>query len=159
MPHFDGERMFPLSRHVDIVTWKSDANFKFALEKDLSPDRFNVLDRSHETLPHALVLMDDLLSIAPKLLVVVLDGVQQCEDGREGDKGAGNFLNVFLEILKEGMRGRVLKVLFTTDGVCDILWCKLEPQEQVSVLHEGGGPASRRRKGRVAMAGLAMAED
>lgn len=118
-----------------------------------------MLDRSLETLPHALVLMDDLLTLSPRLLVVVLDGMQLCEDGRGGDKGTGEFLDVFLEILRKGKNGRVLKALFTTDGVCNMLWGELEPEERVSVMLEGGGAAGRRRRGRVATAGMTVGED
>ncbi len=130
----------------------------FATDIDLSSDRFIMLDRSIGTLPDALLLMEDLLTLVPRLLVVVLDGFQLCEDARDDEQGTGLFLNFFLAILKNGKEGRVLKVLFTTDGVCHNLWKKLDAQEQIDVMNEAGGSAERRRKGRMAMAGLAIPE-
>lgn len=69
------------------------------------------------------------------------------------------FLNFFLAILKSGREGKILKVLFTTDGLCDQLWRKLDPQEQVDVMSEGGGPAAHRRKGGMALADLVISEN
>ncbi len=132
---------------------------KFCTDVDLSSDRFNQLDRSIRTLPHALLLMEDLLTLVPQLLVVILDGVQLCEDGRDDEQGTGMFLNFFLAILKNSMEGRVAKVLFTTDGICRNLWRKLDPQEQLDVMNEAGGSPGQRRKGRVAIDGLMMTED
>ena len=132
---------------------------KFSTDVDLSSDRFNQLDRSIGTLPHALLLMEDLLTLVPQLLVVVLDGVQLCEDGRDDEQGTGMFLNFFMAILKNSKEGRLAKVLFTTDGICRNLWRKLDPQEHVDVMNEAGGSPGQRRKGRVAIDGLMMTED
>ena len=125
----------------------------FCTDKDLSPRRFSLFDKSVERLPHIIVFMEDLLTLAPRLLVVIIDGIQLCEDGRALDdkQGTGLYLNPFREVLKNGGKDRVLKTLFTTDGVCDNLWRKLSPQEQVDVMSETGGTAEHRRKGRVLM--------
>lgn len=56
---------------------------KFSTGIDLSPDRFKSLDRSPGTLADALVLMEELLTLAPRRLIVILDGLQLCEDGRD----------------------------------------------------------------------------
>ena len=133
----------------------------FSTDKDFGSDLFNSLDRSREKLPRALCLMEDLFTLAPRLLIVVIDGIQLCEDGLalDNEQGTGMYLNYFREILKNGGNGRVLKTLFTTDGVCDNLWRKLSPQEQVDVMSETGGTAAHRNKGRVAMADLMAIRD
>ena len=125
----------------------------FSTNKDLSLRRFSLFDRSVERLSHVIVFMEDLLTLAPRLLIVVIDGIQLCEDGLalNNKRGTGMYLNFFREILRDGGNDRVLKTLFTTDGVCDNLWRKLDPQEQVDVMSETGGTAAHRRKGRVTM--------
>ena len=115
----------------------------FSTDIDLSPRRFSFLDRSTERLPHVLLLMEDLLTLASRLLVVIIDGIQLCENGLDELRGTGVYLNFFREILKNGEKDRVLKTLFTTDGVCENLWLKLVPQEQVDVRSKTGGTAER----------------
>ena len=126
---------------------------KFSTGLDLSPDRFNLLDRSIGSLPKALLMMEDLLTLVPRRLLVVLDGVQLCEDGRDDEQGTGMFLRLLLEILKDSKDGRVVKVLFTTDGICRTLWRKLDPHKQLDLLNAAGGSA-----GHWAMAGLVIPE-
>ena len=123
---------------------------EFSTDIDLSPRRFGRLDRSVESLRRVLFFMDDLLKLAPRLLVVVIDGIQLCEDGLEQDSkdGTGMLLNFFREILANDGNDRVLKTLCTTDGVCENLRLNLEPQEQLDVMSETGGTAGHRRKGR-----------
>lgn len=105
----------------------------YSKKKDLSPGRFEALDRSRETLPRALAILEDLLAIVPGCgimapgprLVVVIDGIQLCED-RQGDRRTGWFLYDFLEILMERVFGTRVKILFTADGICDYLERRLK---------------------------------
>ena len=46
----------------------------FSTDKDFGFELFNSLDRSREKLPRALCLMEDLFTLAPRLLIVVIDG-------------------------------------------------------------------------------------
>ena len=131
----------------------------FSTDKDFGSERFDSLDRSRESLPRALCLMEDLFTLAPRLLIVVIDGIQMCEDGLDRERGTGMYVSFFREILKNGGNDRVLKTLFTTDGVCDNFWLKLSPQEQVDVRSETGGTPGHRRKGRVAMVDLVTIRD
>ena len=133
----------------------------FSTDKDFGSELFNSLNRSRETLSRALCLMEDLFTLAPRLLIVVVDGIQLCEDGLalDNEQGTGMYLNLFSQILKNGGKTRVLKTLFTTDGLCDNLWRKLDPEEQVDVMSETGGTAGHRNKGRVAMADLMTIRD
>ena len=122
----------------------------FSTDKDLSPHRFSLFDRSVERLPHAILFIEDLLALSPQLLIVIIDGIQLCEDGLrlDNERGTGMYLNPFREVLKNGEKDRVLKTLFTTDGVCNNLWRKTTPPEQVDVMSETGGTAEHRRKAR-----------
>ena len=125
----------------------------FSTSIDLSPDRFSLFDRSVESLLHAMLFIQDLLTLAPRILVVVIDGLQLCEDGLALDnkQGTGMYLGFIRQILENGRDDRVLKTLFTTDGVCDNLWRNLSPQDQLDLMSETGGPAAHRRKGRSIM--------
>lgn len=98
-------------------------------------------------------MVEDLLTLVPRRLLVVLDGVQLCEDGRDDEQGIGKFLRFFLEILKDSKEGRMVKVLFTTDGICRTLWRKLDSHEQLDVSNAAGGSAGHRT-----MAGLLIPE-
>lgn len=131
------------------LVWLLPENF--STDKNFGFELFSSLDRSRETLSRALCLMEDLFTLAPRLLIVIIDGIQLCEDGLDNERGTGMYLDFFRKILKNSGNDRVLKTLFTTDGVCDILWRKLDPQEQVDAMNETGGTAAHRRKGRHAM--------
>ena len=122
----------------------------FSTKIDLSPCRSESLDRSVYRLPDVLFLMKDLLTLAPRLLIVVIDSIQLCEDGLGPDNNRGTeiYLDLFRKILTIGGNARVQKTLFTTDGRCSNLVQKLSPQEQVDLMSETGGPVERRRKGR-----------
>ncbi|KAM0796355.1 hypothetical protein BDR22DRAFT_966281 [Usnea florida] len=118
----------------------------FSIDKDLSPRGFRPLDRSVETLRYVLFFMDDLLTLAPRFLIVIVDGIQLCEDGlgRGNKEGTERYLDFFREILAHGGNARVQKTLFTTDGRCNNLVQELSPQEQIDLMSETGGPAERR---------------
>ena len=130
------------------LIWLSPEDFSTKI--DLSPRRFESLDRSVDRLPDVLILMNNLLTLAPRLLIVVIDGVQLCEDGLEPDnnRGTETYLDLFRKILTIGGNARVQKTLFTTDGVCQNLWREPGPQKRVDLMSETGGPVERRRMGR-----------
>lgn len=94
----------------------------FSTNIDLSLGRFSSLDRTRESLPHALLLLEDILTLAPRQLAVIIDDIPLCEDRLEEKLGTGRFLRRFVTIWKKGQVGRVLKVLYITDGWCRVLW-------------------------------------
>lgn len=116
----------------------------FSTDIDLSLGRFNSLDRTKESLPHALLLLEDLLSLAPRQFAVVIDDILLCEDRLEEKLGTGKFLRRFVTIWGNGQVGRVLKVLDITDGWCKALW---RAQEQICVMHEAARGPRRPDKG------------
>ena len=101
---------------------------EFSTNIDLSHGRLSFFDRSVERLCHVIFFMEDLLTLAPRLLIVVIDGIQLCEDGLglDDERGTAIYLNCFRQILKNGGNDRIMKTLFTTDGVCDNLSRKLD---------------------------------
>ena len=126
---------------------------EFSVDRDLTPALFASLNRSVESLPHALGLMDDLLALIPSPLVIILDGMQPCEDGNRASK----LSDTFVAILRDRAGGGgVLKAMYTTDDVCRTMKMKLAPQDEVDVTAEAGGSVAHRRAGRVAMARLVM---
>ena len=131
---------------------------QFSTEKDFTSSRFAKLDNSLSSLPDALLLLEDLLTIAPRLLTFVVDGILICEDDRDDEDGTGIFLNFFIEILKQSKNTRFLKVLLTTNGLCHRLWGSLDPDEQVDAMNEAQTFAGRRKTGRVPMTNLVIAE-
>ena len=132
---------------------------EFVSDKIFNSARFNALDGRLESLEGALILMEDLLSMAPPLLVCVLDGFQLAEDGSGDVRGTGMFLNLFLEILKESKEAKILKILSTTDGFCHRLWQRLDPEEQVDATKDVKRFPSQAKKDRVSLANLEMMDE
>ena len=131
---------------------------EFCADKQFDAGRFALLDRSIRTLPDALVLMEDLLAMGPQVLMCILDGIQMSDDDCDDQEGTGIFLNFFLEILKHSKEGRILKLLFTTDGYCHRLRQQLNLDEQVDVMNEAQTPSGSKRVGKVSMADLTISE-
>lgn len=120
----------------------------FTTEKDFSADRFARLNGSVASLPDAMFLMEDLLTITPKQLICVIDGFQLADDEKPGTDPV---LNFFVDILHQKAVGKVLKVLYTTDGVPSRLRGRLDPDDRVNVMHEAG---KHHKTGRMTLATL-----
>lgn len=134
---------------------------RFSTHKDLSQNRFDLLDRSIGSLALALGLMEDLLTLIPEPLNVVLDGLQLCEWGwrdKRYNKKCKKYLGIFIRILNDAKKSRVLKVLFTTDGPCAKLRKRLDPEEQEGVEDEMGEAAWLLDLRKVEMTRLKMEE-
>lgn len=126
----------------------------FSSDKSFGGSRFAVLDGSINSLKDALLLMEDLLAQAPRILVCVLDGIQIIENGKENACGTGMFLDLFLEILKETKDAKLLKILLKTDGFCHRLDHRLDAGENVDATRVADGLSGRGNKGRVSLANL-----
>jgi hypothetical protein len=101
-----------LPEQVDS-TWHHDL--------DLSGSRFSCLDGKISSLDSSIDLLGDLLRIAPSLMFCIIDGLQLLDR----DPSPASFessLQHFLDTLSAREVGTstpaVLKVLFTTDGIC-----------------------------------------
>ena len=125
---------------------------KFSSDRRFHGSRFAVLDGSINSLESALILFEDLLAQAPRILVCVVDGIQMIEDGRENARGTGMFLDLFLEILKESKDVKLLKLLLTTDGFCHRLDHRLDPDEKVDAMRAAEGLPGGGNKSRVSLA-------
>jgi len=126
---------------------------KFRSNKDFGSSRFGLLNGHVDSLAKALVLIEDLLSMMPELLICVIDGFQFLDDDEEDDDNS-LYLNFLLEILKETQATKILKVLITTDGYSRRLWQTLRPNERVDVMG-----SERRKTGRRALMDLSFGED
>ena len=129
---------------------------RFYSDKKFDGSRFAVLDGSMNSLESALILLEDLLGQAPRILVCVLDGIQLIEDGKGNERGTGMFLDLFLEILKESKDTKILKILLTTDGFCHLLDHGLDAGEKVDAMRAAEGFSGRGNKSRVALANLTV---
>jgi hypothetical protein len=74
---------------------------------DLSESRFQRLDGTVETWEDALLVLRDLMTLIPKLILCVLDGVHLLDD-----RSTNRYLKKMFQVLLGGK----LKVLFTTTG-------------------------------------------
>lgn len=129
---------------------------KFSSDRRFDGSRFTVFDGSINSLESALILLEDLLAQAPRILVCVLDGIQVIEDGKENSRGTGMFLDLFLEILKESKDAKLLKILLTTDGFCHRLDHRLDAGEKVDAMRVAEGFSGRGNKSRVSLANLTV---
>lgn len=127
---------------------------EFSSDRRFDGSRFAVLDGSMNSLETALILFEDLLAQAPRILVCVLDGIQVIEDGKGNARGTGMFLDLFLEILKESKDAKLLKILLTTDGFCHRLDHRLDADEKVDAMRAAEGFSGRGNKSRVSLANL-----
>lgn len=87
---------------------------------DFSTERFAKLDGSVKTLPEAIKLLKDLIAVGPSLQFFIVDGLQIFGRHtsvllRESVKGFVDMLCEVVRVTKDSER--VLKVLFTTDGL------------------------------------------
>ncbi|OJD40344.1 phytanoyl-dioxygenase family protein [Diplodia corticola] len=86
---------------------------------DLSEERFDCLTGELRTLPDALALLENLLSLGPSLMFVIISGWQLLE--RREDPELQGYLRQFLDMIcriaeKADSLSRILKVGFFTDG-------------------------------------------
>ena len=89
---------------------------------DLSVARFQRLDGGRASLLDAFNLIEALLTLMPKALVIVIDGVQYIDnDEEEAVDCTWGYLDLFLDILREAGQSRTLKVLLSSDGLCKTL--------------------------------------
>ena len=88
-------------------------------------DRFTDVDSTLSSWDRALELLDDTLSLAPALMLIVIDGLLAFEDEHEYE------IKGLLDLLRKQMSvaGRVLKVLLTTDGMIFSITGELEVDE------------------------------
>jgi hypothetical protein len=91
----------------------------------LGKRHFTKLNGSFESLRPALDLLEALFSIAPRILLVIIDGLDRIAE-RGFDDVLVDFLKLLEDVLvgescKRGQKGMVLKALFSTAGPCDAL--------------------------------------
>lgn len=76
-------------------------------EKDLSEERFRMMDGSAASWAHALALFQDLVELVPYKVFCVIDGMHWIDDSSS---------SVFVQDLLKALRNDKFKVLFTTSG-------------------------------------------
>lgn len=108
---------------------------------DLGKSRFAKLDGSLDSFDKALHILGQLLSLAPSMMLIFIDGIEQLDDTEVESQD-----NAVLELLQASMvqrlsrkkkDGRIFKVLYTTAGTCDALE-KLDEEYLEIVEAEGG---------------------
>jgi len=124
---------------------------RFKSDIDFGTDRFRELTGDIKSIPDALFLIEDLLTMMPQLVVFVIDGFQYLDEEKEtGDNSV--YLTFLLETLKAAQNAMALKILITTDGFSQRLSQLLEADEQLDAMHLG-----RRKTGRRAVSEISFA--
>ena len=106
----------------------------FRSHSDFSSTSFQSLDGTDSSIPHAISLLRNLLSVGPYMLFCVVDGLQTLENPANMI-----FLKEFIDVIrsadrsKEGESPRTIKTLLTTDGFIEALIC-LKGNERLDVL-------------------------
>jgi hypothetical protein len=114
-------------------------------EIDLGHERFASIFSTSESLPIAISLLRDSISIGPQLLFCIIDGLQWVEQEKQ------DALRPLVNMLKwEPRDNRVLKVLYSTDGFVDVLR-DLESADRLDVLDFEVEDAGDRRSDGVEM--------
>lgn len=90
-----------------------------------SKNRFTDLDSTLSSWDRALELLKDTLDLTPALMITVLDGLLAFEEGHEDE------MRDLIDVLHKQMdvKGKVLKVLLTTDLMLHSIMDDLEAQE------------------------------
>ena len=92
---------------------------------DFSKSSFARLNGSLKSFDKALNIIQNLIPLAPKALMIIIDGIEQFDDTNEEDS-----INNLLELLQEMMietlsmekkNRQTIKILYTTAGPCDPL--------------------------------------
>ena len=87
---------------------------QFATTLDLSESRFSELGGSFGSLPKALDLLADVLTMAPPRLLIVIDGMDHL-DSTHVEKEVNQFFSVLMDgVLLARSREMVFKLFFTT---------------------------------------------
>jgi hypothetical protein len=124
---------------------------RFKSDIDFGTDRFRELTGNIKSIPDALFLIEDLLTVMPQLVVFVIDGFQYLDQEKEtGDNSV--YLTFLLETLKAAQDKIALKILITTDGFSQRLSQLLDADEQLDAMHLG-----RRKTGRSAVSEISFA--
>ena len=116
--------------------------------KKLGAHRFEKLDGSVESYNEAIILLKELLDIAPPMLLCVVDGLESLDD-RSTTSHITAFVNAFRDHqsykgLLSSSSARVLKVLFTTTGISTTLLTNLDDDEVVFAERSGSARNIRR---------------
>ncbi|KUJ11461.1 uncharacterized protein LY89DRAFT_786389 [Mollisia scopiformis] len=91
------------------------------VERDFSTARFQKLNENVSSLPEAIHLLADLITVGPRLQFCIVDGLQLF-GGRNLSglvrKSLKDFVTILCEAVAKASGGeRIIKVLFTTDGI------------------------------------------
>ena len=128
----------------------------FITNKDFSSERFALLDSSIASLPEALTLMEDLLTVITRRFIIVIDGFQLLEDKFDDGNGTGMFLNFLIKIFRQQQAERAFKILYTTNGFSERLSHIVDISNQIDLMTEATGHGGRKRHGRVSWGELSI---
>lgn len=111
-------------------------------EEELGQEYFAKLDGSWQSASFALSTVRQFLQFAPPSLVFVIHGLETLES-----KETRSTLGGLIDILREQADKSVVKVLFTTNGMCRVLGKKTTPRERVDASRMAQGRPGRLLKG------------
>ena len=115
------------------------------------------LDRSVDSLPAAISLLDELINMGPGLVFCIIDGIQDLAYRLRGDPNLQRLLAVLRKPPqeKQGQSEQVLKTLFTTDCNTSVL-AHLGPGERLDLSDLHGQNEAEFGPGYTAMGFLAL---
>ena len=108
----------------------------FESEKDFSASRFDLLDRPNESIDSNISLIENLLSVCPHMLLLVIDGLQWLDEPRRS-ADIKRLLDILRSTKDEAKESHLIKLLCTTDGASDALNSLDETQAMTRVVFHG----------------------
>ena len=131
---------------------------EFETSANISKSRFDKLNGEMESFDIALDLLERLITLAPKTLLVVIDGLEQL-DQSVVEEDVDDVLRIILESVTSSARTRdqrLLKTLFTTAGQCNAL--ENFDEDFLTTVEPRRGPPKRRRKRGVRLADFDLSD-
>ena len=131
---------------------------EFESSANLSKNRFDKLDGEMDSFDIALDLLERLIDLAPKTLLLVVDGLEQLDESAI-EEDVDDVLRIILESVTSSASAReqrLLKTLFTTAGQCNTL--ENFDEDFLTTVEPRKGPPKRRRKRGVRLADFDLSD-
>ena len=125
---------------------------------NLSKTRFSRLDGEMDTFTTGLSLLEALIKLAPKTLLIIVDGLEQLDDCIVAEE-VEEILGILQDSVASSLTSkdkRLLKTLYTTTGSCGIL--ESLDEDTLTTIEARRGPPKRRRRRNVRLAELDLSD-
>jgi hypothetical protein len=106
----------------------------------LSAEKFDALDGTLRTWPQALKILSDVLALAPRLLLIIMDGIERLDFAACGEHYLEDLLRLLQNVSRDSKRdseNRAVKLLFTTAENCAALNGVMDERTMVTARCQG----------------------